>query len=194
MPKGCHDHSTWKRHGFVGACEKFPDVVKKMAEAGATLDAIGAAIGTQKGYVRRFLEKHDIKRPDWRMPPNDHPMSRATSGALNASWKGGRRIEKRKNREFGYVKLWMPGHPEADRHNSVYEHRIVMAKMIGRPLKREEVVHHKNDNGEDNRPENLQLFPNNGEHLRVTLTGVPCPARGRKSRSNPKKSKTNDPV
>ena len=34
-----------------------------------------------------------------------------------------------------------------------------------------EVVDHRNDVRDDNRPENLRLFSSNGEHLSVTLTG-----------------------
>lgn len=71
----------------------------------------------------------------------------------------------------GYVLLWMPGHPEANVHNQVREHRIVMARMLGRPLTRTEVVDHINDIRDDNRPKNLRLFPDNGTHLSVTLTG-----------------------
>lgn len=46
----------------------------------------------------------------------------------------------------------------------VYEHRIVMARHINRPLWSEEVVHHINGDRADNRIENLQLFHTQGAH------------------------------
>lgn len=46
-----------------------------------------------------------------------------------------------------------------------YEHRVVMERVLGRPLAAHEVVHHKNRDTRDNRPENLEVM-SHGEHHR----------------------------
>ena len=47
----------------------------------------------------------------------------------------------------------------------VLEHRYIMERLIGRFLTSDEKVHHKNGIRNDNRPENLELFNNQSEHI-----------------------------
>lgn len=77
-------------------------------------------------------------------------------GNKNYSWKGGRRIEKR-----GYVMIWLtpndPFYAMANKAHYIREHRLVMAKHLGRSLSPLEIIHHINRIKGDNRLENLKL-------------------------------------
>ena len=86
-------------------------------------------------------------------------------------WRGGRTINN------GYVIVRLAPDdfffPMAERrHGCVREHRLVMAKHLGRNLQRWELVHHKGlkypqgsmENKQDNRIENLELTCSLGEH------------------------------
>jgi hypothetical protein len=84
----------------------------------------------------------------------------------NYFWKGGRYIDF-----GGYVLIHQPNHPNANSQGYVREHRLLVSNVLGRPLKRNEVVHHKNGIHSDNRLENLVLFSSNGVHLGVELMG-----------------------
>jgi hypothetical protein len=67
-------------------------------------------------------------------------------------WKGGRYISE------GYCFLRARGHPHAQQNGYVMEHVFIMSEHIGRPLKKKEIVHHKNGIKDDNRIENLELW------------------------------------
>ena len=66
---------------------------------------------------------------------------------------------------MNYVKILSKQHPNNVK-GFVLEHRLVVEKKLGRYLKKEEVVHHINENKQDNRIENLMLFKNNKEHMK----------------------------
>jgi transposase-like protein len=74
------------------------------------------------------------------------------------AWKGGR---VKAGAEGAYVAVAVRrGEPFADMANVtgyVLEHRLVMARSLGRSLTRSETVHHINGDKTDNRLENLQL-------------------------------------
>lgn len=71
-------------------------------------------------------------------------------GSAHYHWKGGRRIAAN-----GYVRLWVDGGGSGAYR---YEHRVVAEQMLGRPLTRQEQVHHINGIKDDNRPENLRVL------------------------------------
>lgn len=85
-------------------------------------------------------------------------------GSKSEKWKGGRHRDN-----TGYILVWV--HPD-DFFSSmaklnahyVLEHRLVMAKSLGRCLQDWEVVHHKNGIKDDNRIDNLELVGSLGEH------------------------------
>jgi hypothetical protein len=53
------------------------------------------------------------------------------------------------------------------KRNGRHEHRVVAEKMIGRPLKPGEVVHHIDRNKRNNNPSNLMVLPSQRAHIKL---------------------------
>jgi hypothetical protein len=93
----------------------------------------------------------------------------AGRGKTHHSWKGGRL----KTAE-GYIKVWLSPddffYPMADKKGYVREHRLVVAKALGRCLQSWEIVHHKHGFAkDDNRyPKTLQLVTDD-RHRQITV-------------------------
>lgn len=86
----------------------------------------------------------------------------AQRGVDHPNWSGGRvRLPD------GYVYIHRPDHPNATMEGYVMEHRLVAEEEIGRLLESKEVVHHLNGVKDDNRPENLQVLPDQAAHVRL---------------------------
>jgi len=75
----------------------------------------------------------------------------------------------------GYRYLFLPTHPMAGRNGYVAEHRLKMAELLERPLRRDEIVHHKDGNRLNNRTENLEIIDHKTHGKRHHAQQVRCP-------------------
>jgi hypothetical protein len=120
-----------------------------------------------KKHPPEVLEKMRLAHIGKKRPPRSEEwnanlsasLKGKTSGDKNYFWNGG---VKHNN---GYLKIYTPHHPHADKGGYVYEHRLVMEKHLGRYLLPQERPHHINGMKTDNRIENLELFEGNGRHI-----------------------------
>lgn len=92
------------------------------------------------------------------------------TGPSNPAWKGGltyfKRGGKYKDQSIKYVRCPAEFMTMARMDGYVTEHRLVMAMAIGRPLTRQECVHHIDHDATNNSIENLMLFASNADHKR----------------------------
>lgn len=109
-----------------------------------------------------------LRHHSYRSPKGFLPPAAGLKGEKNYAWKGGVTFKRNKGNYIGpkYVRCPLEFLPMARKDGYVMEHRLIVAKRLGRCLLRTEVVHHKDHVTRNNQDENLELFASNGEHKR----------------------------
>lgn len=125
----------------------------------------------------RELVKHSYKgRAGWTSETLKGFRLKMT-GSNNPAWKGGVTYFKTHGNYVGvkYVRCPDDFREMARKDGYVMEHRLLVAKAIGRCLTRREVVHHEDHNPRNNTMENLALFDSNSDHKLYEHYGTPLP-------------------
>lgn len=129
--------------------ESYVPSVLALRSDGLSQTEIGKRLGMSQAVISRVLRLNGL------------PTTIKVDGSRHGMWKGGRTISG-----HGYVMLMLapddPLQSMRSRSGYVLEHRLVVARALGRPLERNESVHHINGDKLDNRLENLQL--RKGQH------------------------------
>ena len=119
---------------------------------------------TAKGLYEQGLNFYQVAEKTGRsaaaliaMMHREYPdlVRSGTIGPGGPHWKGGR------NNHRGYVMVWLspedPFYSMAHKSGYVAEHRLNLARKLGRPLLVSETVHHIDGDRSNNSPANLQL-------------------------------------
>ena len=129
------------------------DLVCRLYESGQSTDQLGERFGVSPEVIRTRMASHGTRC---------RPSPRAGSGKTNPQWKGGNRKQERE-----YHKLA----------------RRVAELCLGRRLLPAEVIHHMDECEQNNRPENLWLFPSLRDHSRYhqQQLKIQCPAASKEA-------------
>lgn len=100
----------------------------------------------------------------------------------NPNWRGGRRVDS-----HGYIQINVGlDHPMASsKSRYVGEHRLVMAEKLGRLLTSDEIVHHIDENKQNNHPDNLEI-EDRKTHMRRHYANKPRPSSKKQPRRDGK--------
>jgi len=140
------------KHGMND--EEFKAFLEREYSNGASMGEIGLKLGITPSGVRKYFVKYNIGR-------RGNTEFLESSPNKNPNWRGGRRMTSE-----GYIEVYCPDHPNANRRKCVYEHQLVVEQYIGRYIKPGEVVHHLDGNKSNNDISNLLLLTNS-DHIKL---------------------------
>jgi len=135
------------------------DLEKLYLQEKYSIQEIATLLGCGHDTVRDQIRFHKI------------PTRTVTEGVRLAALKGKMghpgNSYRRKNRytvEDGYLLVYQPEHPRANKRGRVREHILVWEKMHHQPLPQGWIIHHLNGIRSDNRPENLAAAPSRNHY------------------------------
>jgi len=142
---GHHEYASMVKGGIRGINTKhLNDKIIELHSQNLSQQKIGDAVGIHQTVVSRVLRQFNLK-------PNNPKFIR--KGADNNFWKGGR-----VKTSGGYIGVLSSEYPTMMvKAGYIFEHRLVMARYLGRPIEKWESVHHVDGDKENNDISNLQL-------------------------------------
>lgn len=146
------------------------DELRRLYEQLGSCSAVARTLGVPIPTMRSRLIRAGVSlKTGFRSPKTIRHY-----GPDHWNWQGGSFIMSR-----GYVMEYAPDHPDAPKGKGyVLQHRLVMERQLGRYLTDSEVVHHRNEDKQDNRPENLEILTRS-KHMKLHKSGFPRDALGR---------------
>ena len=133
--------------------EEFKNYLETNYSAGCSMGEIAKKLGITPSGVRKYFIRYGIARVSKTSYFKEDPTK-------NPNWRGGR------HKHEGYIEIYCPDHPNANKRKCVYEHQLVMEQHIGRYIMPGEVVHHIDGNKSNNDISNLLLLTNS-EHIKL---------------------------
>lgn len=155
-------------------CKKCADKIRNISlRLGTTDSKLASEIGTNaKRDYRRYRDYcPDCGSEIWRRYSYIGKRCPSCAAKLRPRREQTQPSRQRRLRYDGYIEVKINRDDPlfcmvADKKKgTILEHRLVMAQYLNRPLEKWEVVHHKNGIKDDNRIENLELFPLQSSHL-----------------------------
>lgn len=154
---------------YAAYCDEGKTMRQIADELGCTQLAIlgqlrRCGIETRKTHDYKTTEK---QRDAWRKigaATKGRKMSDKQKSLISQSNRGKRRRNDyefgghEKLRDDGYVSVYFPDHPNANKEGYVMKHRLVMERALGIVIPDGYIVHHINHIRDDNRIENLALM------------------------------------